>query len=49
MPTLPMFLIFPWLLPRCGFWFTLLLCCGFSLVCFALFALIVRWFGIELL
>lgn len=48
-PTLPMFLVFPWLLPRLGFWPTLLACVVFTVVCFALFALLVRRFGIELL
>jgi hypothetical protein len=48
-PTLPMFLVFPWLLPRLGFWPTLLVCCFFTILCFAVFALIVRRFGIELL
>ena len=31
-PTLPMFLIFPFLLPRFGFWLTLLTCIGVTLV-----------------
>lgn len=47
-PTLPMFLAFPWLLPRLGFWLTLLASAIISIVSFALFALIVRCFGIEL-
>jgi uncharacterized membrane protein (GlpM family) len=48
-PTLPMFLAFPVLLPRFGFWPTLLSCVVITLVCFWLFALLVRRFGIELL
>ncbi len=48
-PTLPMFLIFPALLPRLGFWPTLLACILITAVCFGLFALVVRRFGIELL
>ena len=48
-PTLPMFLAFPALLARLGFWPTLLACVVITLVCFALFALAVRRFGIELL
>ena len=48
-PTLPMFLAFPLLLPRLGFWFTMLACIGITLVCFVLFALLVRQFGIQLL
>lgn len=48
-PTLPMFLIFPWILPRIGFWPALL--CGVivTTASFGLFALGARRFGIELL
>lgn len=48
-PTLPMFLAFPVLLPRLGFWPTLLACVVITVVCFWLFALLVRRFGIDLL
>lgn len=48
-PTLPMFLAFPWLLPRLGFWGTLGASVLIALVCFALFARALRPFGIELL
>lgn len=48
-PTLPMFLAFPMLLPRLGFWPTLLASLVITVVCFGLFALAVRRFGIELL
>jgi len=48
-PTLPMFLAFPVLLPRIGFWPSLLACAIITVVCFGLFALAVRRFGIELL
>ncbi|OEZ63630.1 MULTISPECIES: DUF3147 family protein [unclassified Duganella] len=48
-PTLPMFLAFPVLLPRIGFWPTLLACIVLTIVCFGLFAMLVRRFGIELL
>ncbi|WP_395401451.1 DUF3147 family protein [Pseudoduganella sp. UC29_106] len=48
-PTLPMFLVFPWLLPRLGFWPTLGLCVLLTVACFALFAVVARWFGVELL
>lgn len=48
-PTLPMFLAFPWLLPRLGFWGTLGASALITLVCFALFAWALRPFGIELL
>ncbi len=49
LPTLPMFLIFPALLPRIGFWLTLLACILITFICFGLFALLVRRFGIQLL
>jgi hypothetical protein len=48
-PTLPMFLAFPVLLPRLGFWLTLLASMVITVVCFGLFALAARRFGIELL
>ncbi|MBS1187208.1 MAG: hypothetical protein H6R04_1226 [Burkholderiaceae bacterium] len=48
-PTLPMFLVFPLLLPRLGFWPTLLACALLTMVCFALFALVLKHFGIDLL
>lgn len=48
-PTLPMFLVFPVLLHRLGFWPTLAACVVLTLVCFGLFALLVRRFGMELL
>jgi hypothetical protein len=48
-PTLPMFLAFPLLLPRLGFWPTLSACVIITLVCFGLFSWLVRGFGIELL
>lgn len=49
LPTLPMFLVFPALLPRMGFWPTLGACVVLTLACFGLFALLARRFGIELL
>lgn len=48
-PTLPMFLAFPLLLPRIGFWPTLMACVVITVLCFGLFALLVKRFGIELL
>jgi hypothetical protein len=48
-PTLPMFLAFPLLLPRIGFWPTLLACVLITLVCFGAFAWLVQRFGIHLL
>jgi hypothetical protein len=40
---------FPALLPRLGFWPTLAACVLITLVCFGLFALLLRRFGINLL
>lgn len=48
-PTLPMFLAFPWLLTRIGFWPTLAASVLITLICFSLFAMFVKRFGIELL
>ncbi|MFL6672890.1 MAG: DUF3147 family protein [Massilia sp.] len=48
-PTLPMFGAFPFLLPRLGFWATMLASVLITVVCFGLFALLVKRFGIELL
>jgi len=48
-PTLPMFLVFPFLLPRLGFWPTLGACVVLTLACFGVFALLVRRFGISLI
>jgi uncharacterized membrane protein (GlpM family) len=47
-PTLPMFLAFPALLGRIGFWPALLACVIITAVCFGVFALVLRRFGIEL-
>jgi len=49
LPTLPMFLAFPVLLPRLGFWLTMFASVGITVVCFGMFALAVRQFGIQLL
>jgi F0F1-type ATP synthase assembly protein I len=48
-PTLPMFLSFPLLLGRFGFWPTLVACLAITLICFGLFALLVQRYGIELM
>lgn len=49
LPTLPMFLLFPWLLSKLGFWPTLLACVVITLVVFYVFAQIMAKFGINLL
>ena len=49
LPTLPMFLVFPWLLQRMNFWLALLLSAGLALASFLLFAQGMRRWGIELM
>jgi hypothetical protein len=49
LPTLPMFLVFPALLPRLGFWPTLLACVVLTVVCFAVLAAVLHRVGIELI
>ena len=48
-PTLPMFLLFPLLLPKLGFWLTMGACVVATIICFGLFALMMKGFGINLL
>lgn len=48
-PTLPMFLLFPLLLTRFGFWLTLTASAAITALCFGLFSMFVRQFGVDLL
>lgn len=48
-PTLPMFLLFPYLLPKLGFWLTMGASVAVTVICFGLFALVLKGFGVELL
>ena len=48
-PTLPMFLLFPYLLPRIGFWLTMSASVVLTIICFGLFALVMKKFGVDLL
>ncbi len=48
-PTLPMFLIFPWLMPRLGFWPSLGVCVVVTALSFVGFAFMLKRFGIELM
>ena len=48
-PTLPMFLLFPYLLPKIGFWLTMGASIALTITCFGLFTLLIKNFGIELL
>ncbi len=47
-PTLPMFLAFPALLPRLGFWATLGVCVVLTVLCFGVFAAVMRRVGVVL-
>jgi len=49
LPTLPMFLLFPYLLPKWGFVLTLVSCVILTIFIFLLFALLVKQFGINLI
>ena|SRR5688572_3378388 len=50
LPTMPMFLLMPWMLHRgAGFWPSLLAGCGLTVACFALAALVLKRWGISLL
>ncbi len=49
LPTLPMFLMFPWLLKRFGFWPTLGISVLITLLSFYLFAKLVKIWGIHLM
>ena len=48
-PTLPMFLIFPYLHQSLGFWLALLSCAAITVVLFILWAIALKQFGIQLL
>ena len=48
-PTLPMFLIFPYLLQHFGFWIALVFSAFITIICFGVFALLVRRYGINLI
>lgn len=48
-PTLPMFLLFPYLIQRMSFWLSLIICVVFTATLFAVYAFVLRRFGINLL
>lgn len=48
-PTLPMFLSFPFLLGRIGFWPTMLASAAITVASFWLFTFVARYFGVELM
>lgn len=49
LPTLPMFLVFPWLLNRLGFGLALISWIILTITAFIIYALFIRRFGIDLL
>ena len=49
LPTLPMFLVFPFLLSRLGFWGALAASAIVTVVCFSVLAVVMKRFGIILL
>jgi hypothetical protein len=49
LPTLPMFLLFPWLLEQWGFWPALGACALVTAACFLAFAWALQPFGVRLL
>lgn len=50
LPTMPMFLLMPWMLRKgFGFWTTLGAGCGLTVVCFIVAALVLKRFGIGLM
>lgn len=49
LPTLPMLLLFPYLLPKWGFWLTLGASVLVTIFCLVVFALVIKNFGIDLL
>lgn len=48
-PTLPMFLAFPWLLAKFGFWGAMVTSVVLTIACFVGFAYLVKLIGVELL
>lgn len=48
-PTLPMFLVFPWLLAKFGFWGAMSASVLLTFVCFSCFAYFIRSVGVDLL
>ena len=49
-PTMPMFLLMPWILSKgLNFWLALAICILFTIICFIITAFIAKRFGIELM
>tara|TARA_R110002110_G_scaffold147129_2_gene337537 strand:+ start:244974 stop:245324 length:351 start_codon:yes stop_codon:yes gene_type:complete len=48
-PTLPMFLLFPFILPKIGFWYSIFSSIGLTLICFLVIIFIGKKIGLELI
>ncbi len=48
-PTLPMFLVFPWILAKFGFWGAMGISVLLTIVCFVMFAYAVKSIGVDLI
>jgi len=49
-PTMPMFLLMPWILSKgLNFWLSLAICILFTIICFIITVFITKRFGIELM
>lgn len=48
-PTLPMFLVFPWILAKFGFWGAMGISVLLTFVCFVMFAYAVKSIGVDLI
>ena len=49
LPTLPMFLFFPWGIKIFGFWITFILSIFLTVILFVIYAMLLKKFGIDLL
>ena len=49
LPTLPMFLVFPWLLARLPFWFALFVWVAATVGVFLIYAVMMKKFGVDLM
>lgn len=49
LPTLPMFLLFPWLIEQLGFWPSLIACLLLTVMVFVVLAFGLKHYGIELI
>lgn len=49
-PTLPMFLVMPWLMAKgLNFWLALVICAAITIICFLLTAVLAKRFGVNLI